>query len=163
MIGLEIDGRSVDAPEGSTILEAARRAGVEIPTLCHHPSLSPEAACGICLVEVAGRSELVRACSERASDGMRVCTETDAVMRARSDAIGMIMMRHGNDCAGCDSAGLCELSEVYFRCAQRRPIESESLGSGGTISLGPRVLLRPDRCIACGRCVRFAKEVARCD
>ena len=159
MTDARIDGRDICVEEGTTILEAANRLGIKIPSLCHHPSLRSGGSCGVCLVEVEGRDGFVTACTETVKQGIRVRTDTDGVLRARSDAIDLLMLRHPNECHSCERTGECDLARLYFdnslRCAR-----DESPARGETpVSIGPRVHMRSDRCIACGRCVSFTNDV----
>lgn len=97
-ITLTINGVSVSVPEGETILHAAVKAGIEIPTLCHHESVKPYGACGLCVVEADGIPKLLRACATKAADGMVIHTETERVIRARKIALELLLSDHTGDC-----------------------------------------------------------------
>lgn len=97
---LTIDGRTVEVPKGATVLDAATRAGVEIPTLCYHPGLKPQTSCLVCVVRVNGGRGLVPACATEAIDGMRVESETQEVHAARRTALELLVGDHLGDCLG---------------------------------------------------------------
>ncbi|HOF18521.1 MAG TPA: 2Fe-2S iron-sulfur cluster-binding protein [Phycisphaerae bacterium] len=99
MLTITIDGRSVDVPPGATILEAARRAGIVIPTLCHRDDLPPQGSCMVCAVKLAGRDAMVPACVMLAEDGMIVQSETDEVRAVRRAALELLLSDHVGDCA----------------------------------------------------------------
>ena len=97
-ISLSIDGREIGVPEGTTILEACRGAGVRIPTLCHLPGVSSNASCGLCVVEVEGAKSLVRSCVQAAAPGMRIRTASKRVMEARRTVVELLLANHPDDC-----------------------------------------------------------------
>ena len=98
MINLTINGKAVQAPEGSTILEAARSAGIYIPTLCYDEAVEVYGACGLCVVEAEGIPKLLRSCSAKVSEGMVVNTESERVVRSRKIAMELLMSAHDGDC-----------------------------------------------------------------
>ena len=98
MINLTINGQKVQAPEGSTILEAARSAGIDIPTLCYDKAVEIYGACGLCVVEAEGIPKLLRSCSAKVSEGMVVNTESERVVRSRKIAMELLMSAHDGDC-----------------------------------------------------------------
>ncbi|MBR1730949.1 MAG: (2Fe-2S)-binding protein, partial [Ruminococcus sp.] len=98
MINLTINGIKVQAPEGSTILEAARSAGIDIPTLCYDKAVEVYGSCGLCVVEAEGIPKLLRSCSAKVSEGMVVNTESERVVRSRKIAMELLMSAHDGDC-----------------------------------------------------------------
>ena len=114
-ITLTVDGKSVKIEKGSTLLEAARKAGADIPTLCHDERVKPYGACGMCVVECKGSPKLMRSCAIEAADGMEIITESDRINRARRFSLEMLLSDHTGDCkAPCSLAcpahrlpGLC--------------------------------------------------------
>ena len=105
MIALTIDGRGVDVPAGSTILGAARKLGIEIPTLCFLEGLPPQTTCMVCVVRVRGVKRMMPACSTRVVDGMVVESESDAVRAERKRAVELLLGDHTGDCVAlCESA-----------------------------------------------------------
>lgn len=97
-ITLTVDGKSVKIEKGSTLLEAARKAGADIPTLCHDERVKPYGACGMCVVECKGSPKLMRSCAIEAADGMEIITESDRINRARRFSLEMLLSDHTGDC-----------------------------------------------------------------
>ena len=100
MITLEIDGQSVSVPAGTTILEAAKTAGIEIPNLCYLKELGPYGACGVCVVEVKDCPKMLRACSAKVAPGMVVYTKSEKALATRKLALELLMGDHDGDCQG---------------------------------------------------------------
>lgn len=168
---LKIDAHELEVPRGTMVLEAALKAGIEIPHYCYHPALSVVGSCRMCLVEVEGMPKLQTACStpvgelppERKIDGkfdMVVRTATEKVVAARKLVLEFLLLNHPLDCPVCDQAGECLLQDYSFKYGQahsrfieeKRTRPSEDLGSG--------VVINHNRCIMCTRCVRFTNEIA---
>ena len=97
-ITLTVDGKSVKIEKGSTLLEAAKKAGADIPTLCHDERVKPYGACGMCVVECKGSPKLMRSCAIEAADGMEIITESDRINRARRFSLEMLLSDHTGDC-----------------------------------------------------------------
>ena len=97
-ITLRIDGRAVSVPSGTTVMDAARELGIEIPALCHDKSLPVASACRLCIVEVGGSSKLQTSCSLLARDGMDIRTGTDRIVRYRRSILQFLLDSHPNDC-----------------------------------------------------------------
>ena len=161
---LTIDGRGVEVPAGTNLIEAARRAGVDIPYFCYHPHLSIVGQCRICLVEVEGQPRLVIACATPVADGMVVRSATsERVREARNAVMEFLLANHPLDCPVCDQAGECLLQDHSFdegvdlthMVEQRRTFP----GFERRI-LGPHVLQNQNRCIHCSRCIRVTREVS---
>ena len=112
MINCKINGIAVSVPKGSTILEAARYAGVEIPTLCFLKDINEIGACRICVVEVKGAKTLVASCVYPVSDGMEVWTNTPRVRESRKKTLQLILSNHRKDCLACVKNGNCELMKL---------------------------------------------------
>ncbi len=154
-----IDGHVVHVPLGTTILEAARDLGIDIPTLCHDETLRPVAACRLCVVEVEGRRDLVASCSTPLHDGMVIETESEAVVSTRRMILDLLLADHPLDCLTCEQAGACALQDTCYRYGvkgssfpalrQALPIESEN----------PMIERDMNKCILCGKCVRVCHEV----
>ena len=98
MVNLTINGKAVQAPEGSTILEAARSANIDIPTLCYDKAVEVYGACGLCVVEAEGIPKLLRSCSAKVSEGMVIRTESERVVQSRKIAMELLMSAHDGDC-----------------------------------------------------------------
>ncbi len=148
MINLEMDGKRVEAREKATILEAAREAGIEIPTLCHHDKLAPYGACRICSVEITkgGRTRIVAACGYPVEEGLVVKTRSPRLNRLRKLIIEMVapMAKVGESPVG----DLRKLAHEYGANLNR---------------FVSWVKVEPTRCILCGLCVRYCEEVAGAD
>ena len=106
MINVTVDGITVQVEPGSTILQAAEKAGVEIPTLCYIKDLFPEASCRMCMVEIQGMPKLVTACSFPAADGNVVFTKSERVIEARKGILELLLSNHKTDCFSCKANGL---------------------------------------------------------
>ncbi|MDM7938141.1 MAG: bidirectional hydrogenase complex protein HoxU [Cyanobium sp. CZS 48M] len=156
---LRIDGRDVASADGATVLEAARDAGVAIPTLCHLEGLSPVAACRLCLVEIEGSGKLQPACITPVSEGLVVHTATPRLREIRRTVIELLFTEGNHVCAVCVANGHCELQDRavevgmdHARLPYRFPDRPVDLSH-------PRFGLDHNRCILCSRCVRVCDEV----
>lgn len=158
-VTVTIDGQQVVVPEGTTILEAARQAGIFIPTLCHHPDLKPRATCRICIVEVKGQRRFQTACNTPVADGNEIWTNNQAVREARKTILELILADHPQDCLKCVRNQNCELQKMasdyqirevsFARTAKELPVESTN----------PSIVRDMSKCIKCGRCVEVCQEV----
>src|SRR5437588_8659766 len=115
LVKLTIDGREVQAPPGTLVIDAAKTVGIEIPAFCYYEGLSLQAACRMCLVEVEKMRKLMAACTLPVSEGMVVRTETKQVAEARKYMLEFLLTNHPLDCAACDKCGACELQDVVRR------------------------------------------------
>lgn len=157
---LTIDGRQVEVDGEHTILKAAQKLGIEIPTFCFHDGLSIAANCRICLVEVEGMRKPVPSCEVKVRDGMVVHTNSPVVDAARKGVLEFILLNHPVDCPICDCAGECVLQDHYHEhSAVQSRINVKKLRKGKAIEVGPNVMLDQERCINCTRCARFLREV----
>lgn len=157
-----INGQKVSCPPESTILEAARSAGIEIPTLCYLKGLTPTGACGVCAVEIEEEEGTIirRSCRVRAKDGMVIRTNTPAVQKYREERVNEILKKHPNDCLTCQkTGGNCQLQNVAYRFGVN-PAERTVQGRGMDDS-SPAMVRDMDKCIACGRCVTVCNEVQK--
>lgn len=153
-ITLTIDDREVRVPAGTSVLDAARTAGIDIPVLCHHPALPPEGACRLCLVQVEGQRALQPACTFPAAPGMVVRTETDAIADARRFALNLLLSDHPLDCMTCDAAGDCLLQDLAYRYGIK---ESPFVGRQHHYAIdrsNPFIQVDRNKCVLCRRCVR---------
>ena len=112
MINLEINNIQVEVPEGTTLLQAAKKIGINIPTLCNIEGKHPQGACRVCLVEVEGAKNLPASCATPASNGMKVFTNSKRVRNARKTVVELLLSEHDGDCQVCDRADDCELQEL---------------------------------------------------
>lgn len=158
MIKAKINGISVSVSEGTTILEAAEKVQVKIPTLCKHPDLPPTASCGICIVKVKGSNKMLRACCTPIEENMEVTTHDPEIVDVRRTVIELILSKHPNECLSCGRNGTCELQALASDFGITRESfpqvvpDIEADRSTGTIVLEPR------KCISCGRCVTVCQQ-----
>ena len=112
MIRATINGITVSVPEGTTILDAARKVQIRIPTLCKHPDLHPSGACGICIVRIAGSNKMLRACCTPLENDMNITTHDPEIVEVRRSVIELILSRHPNECLTCGRNNNCELQRL---------------------------------------------------
>ncbi len=163
-VTLIINDQQVAAPEGSTILEAARSAGIRIPTLCHHPDLTNIGACRMCVVSVEGAQGLQTACTTPVAEGMVVYTESEEARETRRFVLEMLLSDHPNDCMTCEANGACELQDLAYEYG----VEWRDYGGvRHTYEINPDpnpfIFIDRNKCILCGRCVRACGEVQNRD
>lgn len=153
MLNITIDGIKVSVPDGSTILQAAKEVGVNIPTLCHHPDQSVKANCRVCVCEVEGNSLLQAACSQPVMEGMVIKTRTPKVIEARKTILQLILSHHPQDCLNCIRNENCELQSLAAEyCIRDNPFELKIRGLGKDFST-PALFRDPDKCVLCRRCI----------
>ncbi len=158
-IPMEINGLAVEAQPGATILDAARQAGVRIPTLCHLAGLFPSGACRMCIVEVEGRPGLIPSCAYQAEAGQKVSTRSPRVLNARKTIIELLLASHPFDCLTCNRNLHCELQSLAAEYnIQNVPFQGKTRHHYIDFS-SPSIVRDPDKCILCGRCVRVCEEV----
>src|SRR3972149_4101020 len=160
MITLTLNGKSIQAIEGQTILQVAKHNQISIPTLCYHKDLSPTGNCRMCVVEVKNSRFLQAACVTQVFDGMVIETNTPEVERSRRLSLQFMLANHPQDCITCESDGNCELQDVAYDLK----VEVPSWGSKGTrykVDSDPNPFIRVDmnRCILCRRCVQACAEI----
>jgi NADH-quinone oxidoreductase subunit G/NADP-reducing hydrogenase subunit HndD len=156
---LEINGRAVEANKGDTVLAAARRAGVKIPTLCHYEGLPPSGACRMCVVEVEGQRALVPSCAFPAAAGMKVQTHSARAVDARRTLVELLLANHPDDCLYCARNNECQLQDLAAQLGVRR---RHYFGGRTTAKMdvaSPSIVRDPNKCILCGKCVRVCEEV----
>src|SRR5208337_704478 len=159
MITVTINQKKVVLQKAVTILEAARSAGIHIPTLCHEDILEPYGGCRLCLVEVEKVPRLQTACTQYVADGMTVWTETDAIIKARKAVLEFLLINHPLDCPYCDKAGECrvqDLAEKYGPAAGRF---AEGKRKHPENYDDPLIVRNTERCILCSKCVRMCDDV----
>ncbi|MEG2641690.1 MAG: 2Fe-2S iron-sulfur cluster-binding protein, partial [Eubacterium sp.] len=162
MINLTIDGQSVCASPGMTILQAAQIANIEIPTLCYFKDFSPEGSCRMCLVEVVGARRLETACSTPVSEGMVVYTNNAAVRRARRFVLKMLFSEHKFDCLTCYRFDTCKFVEYNGNCIEYD--EEKSFGqtfekNAPIDDSNPFYTYDPNKCILCNRCIKVCEHL----
>ena len=158
---VEIDGRRIAIEDGTTVIRAAERLGIEIPHYCWHPGLSIAGNCRMCLVEIEKMPKLQIACNTRVTDGMVVHTTSEKTKAAQQAVLEFLLINHPIDCPVCDQAGECKLQEYYMdydRQRSRVPLPAK-VRKRKAKPIGPLVILDQERCVLCSRCVRFLDEV----
>jgi len=159
-VTLTIEGRQVSVPPGTSILEAARLAGVLIPHYCYHPGLPIAGVCRMCLVEVEKAPKLAPACATAVGEGQVVHVHSPKALEARQGVLEFLLINHPLDCPICDQAGECELQDYVFREGRSEGRSHEPKRFNAVEDFGGDVLYVPNRCILCTRCVRFMDDVA---
>ncbi len=159
MVKLNIDGIDVEVPKGTTILEAARKANIDIPTLCFLKDINEVGDCRMCLVEVEGRRGFATSCIQKAEDNMIVRTNTPDLIEARKTVLDLILSNHDRDCLTCTRNGNCELQKLAqdFNITE---IEYQGERQKHEIDdLSPSIVRDFNKCILCRRCVATCKNV----
>jgi NADH-quinone oxidoreductase subunit G/NADP-reducing hydrogenase subunit HndD len=159
MFAIEANGQKIEAKKGETILQSLKRAGINVPTICHMEGLLPSGTCRMCVVEVEGFGGLVPSCSHPVAEGMKIKTNTPQVMETRKTIIDLLLSNHPDDCLYCARNGNCDLAKMaadngvrdraYQGDRNRRPKDISS----------PSIIRDPDKCILCGKCVRVCEEI----
>ncbi len=177
-----IDGQSIVAKQGQTIIEAALDHGITIPHFCWHPALSVAGNCRMCLVQVGNQKKdsegalqfmadgqpdvawipkMQIACATPVADGMVVDTAGKRTVDAQEAIMEFLLVNHPLDCPICDEAGQCKLQEYAFRHSRGKSrFDDEKVHKPKRVQLGPQIMFDGERCISCSRCIRFADEVA---
>lgn len=156
-----VDGVELEVPAGTRMIDAAARAGVDVPHYCYHPGLSAPAQCRMCLVEVEGVPKLLPACVSVVQEGNVILTESEAALKAREGVLEFLLVNHPLDCPICDQSGECKLQDYVSAEGRAMGRLSEPKRIVGIDDFGGDVLFHGDRCIMCTRCVRFMREVAQ--
>ena len=161
LVTLTIEGREVEVPAGTSVLEAAKLAGILIPHYCYHPALPVAGVCRMCLVEVEKAPKLAASCATPVTAGMVVHVASAQAKAARQSVLEFLLINHPLDCPICDQAGECELQDFVFEEGRSGSRYSEYAKRFSPVeNFGPDVLYVANRCILCTRCVRFMDDVA---
>ena len=183
-VTLTIDGVLVSVPNGTLVVDAAKKAGIDIPVFCYHPKMEPAGMCRMCLVEI-GRPMIDRgtgqpvldedgqpklqfmpkletACTNPVSEGMVVLTQSEKAKDGQKGIIEFLLTSHPLDCPICDKGGECPLQNLTMEhgSSESRFLFGDKQKMDKHVSLGELIFLDRERCILCGRCVRFQDEVA---
>ena len=157
-----LDGKEIEFEQGQTIIQAAKKYGIDIPHFCWHPSLSISGNCRVCLVEVEKIPKLVIACSTLAAEGMVVHSASEKTLAARNAVMEFLLINHPLDCPICDEAGECKLQDyAYAHSSGESRFIEEKNHKDKRVPLGPYVMFDAERCISCSRCIRFCDEIAK--
>jgi CRP-like cAMP-binding protein/Fe-S-cluster-containing hydrogenase component 2 len=160
MIDLTIDGREVSVPKGTTIFDAARLAGIPIPTLCHQQNQTPVGVCRVCVVDVGARV-YAAACIRECEPGMKVKTSDPGVVQARSTLVEMLMSDHPSPCARQQASGDCELEAMAKAAGVSQPRFARRLSPRGRDDSSLSIAVDHEACILCDRCIRGCDDVKR--
>src|SRR5579862_4829672 len=153
-----IDGREIQAPAGTLVIEAAKQAGIEIPSFCYYEGYSLQAACRMCLVEVEKMPKLQVACTLPVGPGMVIHSDSEQVKQARKYTLEFLLTNHPLDCPVCDKGGECELQDMVFRYGAGESRFTETKLHVDEQQWSPVVYYDGPRCILCFRCVRVCNE-----
>lgn len=159
IVKLTIDGIEVLAEENTTILEAAGNAGIKIPTLCYHERLNPIGSCGMCVVEVSGNAEPVKACATPVAEGLAVITNSERLLKMRQDSLKLLLVNHPLDCPVCDKAGECLLQDLVYEYGVKLDTYQAPVKKQDVVYATPLIKYWPDRCVKCLRCMTACREI----
>ena len=159
MCNVTVNGRTVEVPDGTTILEAAERAGVDVPTMCFLECREPLGACRVCVVEVEHAKTLMAACSTPVAEGMVIKTNSARVREARKTVVELMLSEHEGNCQYCSRSDDCELRDLAYQLGIREP---RYVGAKPMISFDgstPALVRDSGKCIKCRRCVAICNEI----
>ncbi len=159
MVRATINGIMVTVPEGTSILDAARKVQIRIPTLCKHPDLPATAACGICIVKIAGSNKMLRSCCTPLEQDMAVTTHDPEIVDVRRSVIELILSRHPNECLTCGRNQNCELQRLAADFGIRAEGFTSSVPDLPSDSSTGAIVLEPRKCISCGRCTDVCQRM----
>lgn len=160
MLEIEIDGKQLQVPDGSTVMEAATTIGAYVPHFCYHKKLSIAANCRMCLVQVEKAPKPLPACATPVTNGMKVWTHSEQAVKAQKGVMEFLLINHPLDCPICDQGGECQLQDLSVGYGGVESRYQEEKRVVGNKDLGPLVSTDMTRCINCTRCVRFTTEIA---
>ena len=153
-----VDGKLLSAPAGELLIEACRKAGIEIPAFCYYPGLSLQAACRMCVVRQEKVPKLQTACTTRVAEGQVFFTDTEEIHQARKATLQLLLGNHPLDCPVCDAGGECELQDMTFKYGAGESLYEEAKNHREEQQWSPAVFFDRPRCILCYRCVRVCGE-----
>ncbi len=159
MVNITINGQKISTKAGITVLQAAREAGIDIPTLCDHPALSPVGACRMCIVEIKGQRTLQTSCTFPVTDGMEIQTDSKTVTDARKLVLDMIFSERNHFCPYCEMSGNCELQNLGYRYRVDHWVFPTYTKAFPLDATHKYYLMEHNRCVLCGRCIRACDEL----
>jgi NADH-quinone oxidoreductase subunit G len=157
-VNFTVDGKKLTAPAGTLLIEACRKAGIEIPAFCYYPGLSLQAACRMCVVRQEKVPKLQTACTTIVAEGQSFITESAEIAQARKATIQLLLGNHPLDCPVCDAGGECELQDMTFKYGAGESLYGEAKQHRDEQQWSPAVFYDRPRCILCYRCVRMCGE-----
>ena len=160
-IKISINGLPVEIEQGKTILEAAEKQGIKIPTLCYHKDLCVAGNCRVCVVEVVGQKRLSAACATPCDEGMEILTNSLKVRNSRKHIIELLLAEHNDECTKCYRNGNCELQKLAseYKIMTQDFIELSPLKNYSIDTFSPSISKDDSKCIRCQRCVRACAEL----
>src|SRR6185437_10601875 len=153
-----VDGKKLTAPAGTLLIDACRKAGIEIPAFCYYPGLSLQAACRMCLVRMAKVPKLQTACTTTVAEGQEFVTDSPEITQARKAMTELLLGNHPLDCPVCDAGGECELQDMNYAYGAGESLFTEAKNHRDEQQWSPAVFFDRPRCILCYRCVRVCGE-----
>jgi len=159
MLAIEANGQKLEAKKGDTILQALKRGGIHVPTICHMEGLLPSGTCRMCVVEVEGAPGLIPACSYPAAEGMKIRTSTPQVLKTRKAIVELLLSNHPDDCLYCARNGKCDLSDLARETGVRQRVFRGTRKRKEKDISSPSIVRDPEKCILCGKCVRVCEEI----
>jgi len=153
-----VDGKKLTAPAGTLLIDACRKAGIEIPAFCYYPGLSLQAACRMCVVRQEKVPKLQTACTTTVAEGQVFTTESPEIAQARKATIELLLGNHPLDCPVCDAGGECELQDMTFKYGAGESLYAEAKQHREEQQWSPAVYYDRPRCILCYRCIRMCGE-----
>jgi NADH-quinone oxidoreductase subunit G len=153
-----VDGKTLTAPAGTLLIDACRKAGIEIPAFCYYPGLSLQAACRMCVVRQEKVPKLQTACTTTVAEGQVFVTESDEIAQARKATLELLLGNHPLDCPVCDAGGECELQDMTFKYGAGVSLYTEAKQHREEQQWSPAVYFDRPRCILCYRCIRVCGE-----
>ena len=161
LVNITIDNQNISVPKGTTILQAAKKAGIDIPTLCFLKDINEIGDCRMCIVKAEGRRGFATSCIQKVEEGMVVRTNTPEIMEARHVILDLIISNHDKDCLTCSRMGNCELQQLSKKF-NIQSIEFKGEREEHEIdNLSPAIVRDPNKCILCRRCVAVCKNVQK--
>ena len=161
MVEIELDGKTVEVPQGSMVMHAANKLGTYVPHFCYHKKLSIAANCRMCLVEVEKAPKPLPACATPVTQGMKVFTHSAKAVEAQRSVMEFLLINHPLDCPICDQGGECQLQDLAVGYGKSNSRYEEEKRVVFHKNVGPLISMQEmSRCIHCTRCVRFGQEVA---
>ena len=162
-IKLFVNGEEVEVEAGKNLIDAIGAVGIEIPHLCYHPALGADGNCRMCLVGIEdGRPPLVPACKTPAQAGMKVLLDAAHIKKIQHDVMEFELINHPIDCPVCDQAGECKLQDYYMSCDQKPSrMTVPQVTKNKKMDFGGGVIHDQERCVVCGRCVRFLRQITK--
>jgi len=159
IVHVKINGIPVEVEAGTSVLNAAKAAGVRIPTLCYHDDLVPFGSCGLCIVKQEGSAKILRACATPVNEGLSVITHDPELFEVRKTILELILSTHPSTCLTCIRNGECELQDLAAEFGIREQPFEVRLNDSPKDTSSASIVLDPEKCIKCGRCVQVCQDL----